>query len=52
MPVSRRSFLRVDISEETNKFSYLRLMPKYKVRAEGDNIRMADQVSLALSTSL
>ena len=43
---SRRepSHLKVDLSEEITRGSWFRIMPRFKVRAEGDPIRGNDQV--------
>ena len=45
---SRRepSHLKVDLSSETTRNSWFRIMPRYKVRAEGDRVRMNDQIVL------
>ncbi len=40
------SHLRVDLHSETTKHSWFRIMPRYKVHAEGDRIRMNDQVPM------
>ena len=37
------SNLKVELSEHTNKFAWFRIMPKFKVRTEGDQIRVFDQ---------
>ena len=43
---SRRepSQLKVDLSEEITRASWFRIMPRFKVRTEGDPIRMEDLV--------
>ena len=38
--------MKVDLSPETTKHTFFRIMPRYKVRAEGDFVRIADQVVL------
>lgn len=42
------SHLRVDLHEETTKHSWFKIMPRYKVHAEGDRIRMNDQVRVCV----
>jgi hypothetical protein len=41
------SNLKVELSEHTNKFAWFRIMPKFKVRTEGDQIRVFDQASVS-----
>jgi hypothetical protein len=41
------SHLKVDLSEENSKGSYFRIMPRFKVRTEGERIRLNDQVPTA-----
>ena len=36
--------MKVDLSEEVTRSSWFRIMPRFKVRAEGDPIRGNDQV--------
>lgn len=36
--------MRVDLDRATSKSSWFRIMPRFKVRAEGEPVRMGDQV--------
>lgn len=40
------SNMKVDLHEHSVRNSWFRIMPRYKVRAEGDNVRLGDQVVL------
>jgi len=43
------SHLKVELHQYTNKFAWFRIMPKFKVRTEGDQIRVEDQVSRSIA---
>lgn len=41
------SNMRVEFDDKTSRQSWFRIMPRYKVRSESDNIRMNDQVRIS-----
>ena len=50
LPLTRthphHSNMKVDMSSDSSKHTWFKVMPRYKVRAEGDHVRMVDQVVL------
>eukprot|EP00043_Microstomoeca_roanoka_P019214 m.213666 g.213666 ORF g.213666 m.213666 type:complete len:2617 (+) comp16958_c0_seq4:400-8250(+) len=40
------SNMRIELEQAVSRYSYFRIMPRYKVRAEGEYIRMGDQIVL------
>lgn len=50
--IATTSNMRIELDEKTSRHSWFRVMPRYKVRAESDEIQMNDQVRPATLCSI